>query len=528
MRKRTVAILAVIAAVASFVAANADVNYTAGSGTVIFAFTCFTTKVCPAHTPVDTAGATLVGAAGAPTANSLTTQAETLGNGTSANAARVTISSDSTGQVNTLAAAGAAVTMQNAATANGNGVTLAAAGFNTALVNVNCSVACSGGTTVNFEGTDSTGTYFSIAAIPVGSGGAVTSVTNLATNAQYWVPLAALTTIRARISSYSAGTITVTGTPVNGINAALAAIAGTVTTNGSGVTQPVSIASGQAVDGSLVTLGTKADTATCATTNSVIACLRQIDTDVQAGTGATGSAVPAISIYPGINVGGTLRGATGANPSGTIYAQQVDLASVAGTTTATGNGVSGAGTQRVNIASDNSVFTVSADTIVTPSANFTRPANTTAYAAGNLVANSTTAGSVTPMSWTAARVNAGNFYVRRFRMTLSSKSITNTSFRLHLFTVTPATITNGDGGAFNVTTANEFCTMDALVSATDPLNWEAGADVSIGYGVPGKGNECNAVAAGGTTTVFGLLEARAAYTPASGETITVIPEIHQN
>lgn len=36
--------------------ARADYNVTEGSGTVIFAFTCFTSKVCPAHVNVDNAG----------------------------------------------------------------------------------------------------------------------------------------------------------------------------------------------------------------------------------------------------------------------------------------------------------------------------------------------------------------------------------------------------------------------------------------------------------------------------------------
>lgn len=55
-----------------------------------------------------------------------------------------------------------------------------------------------------------------------------------------------------------------------------------------------------------------------------------------ASVGATGSAVPASADYEGINVAGTLRGATGVNPSGTVYAQQVDVASVGGTTFALG------------------------------------------------------------------------------------------------------------------------------------------------------------------------------------------------
>jgi hypothetical protein len=54
-----------------------------------------------------------------------------------------------------------------------------------------------------------------------------------------------------------------------------------------------------------------------------------------AAASATGSAVPASADYGGINVGGTLRGATGVNPTGTVYAQQMDIASIGGSTVAT-------------------------------------------------------------------------------------------------------------------------------------------------------------------------------------------------
>lgn len=55
-----------------------------------------------------------------------------------------------------------------------------------------------------------------------------------------------------------------------------------------------------------------------------------------ASNGLTGSAVPTSADYEGINVAGTLRGATGVNPSGSIYATQIDLASVGGTSFALG------------------------------------------------------------------------------------------------------------------------------------------------------------------------------------------------
>lgn len=58
-------------------------------------------------------------------------------------------------------------------------------------------------------------------------------------------------------------------------------------------------------------------------------------TEADFAIGATGSSVPANAAYDGINVSGNLRGWTGVNPSGSIYAGQVDLASVAGTTAVT-------------------------------------------------------------------------------------------------------------------------------------------------------------------------------------------------
>jgi hypothetical protein len=45
---------------------------------------------------------------------------------------------------------------------------------------------------------------------------------------------------------------------------------------------------------------------------------------------ATGSAVPADGCYSGLNIGGNLRGWTGVNPTGSVYAAQIDLTSMNG------------------------------------------------------------------------------------------------------------------------------------------------------------------------------------------------------
>lgn len=70
-----------------------------------------------------------------------------------------------------------------------------------------------------------------------------------------------------------------------------------------------------------------------------------------AAAGNTGAAVPAQADYTGLNVAGNLRGATAVNPTGTVYAQQMDIASIAGNVTLTGHGTA-ANALRVELPTD--------------------------------------------------------------------------------------------------------------------------------------------------------------------------------
>lgn len=158
-------------------------------------------------------------------------------------------------------------------------------------------------------------------------------------------------------------------------------------------------------------------------------------------------------------------------------------------------------------------------TLITPSNNFTRPADTTTYASGDLVANSTTAGSVVPLSWTAARVATGNFFIRRIRLTTSSTSVTLSNFRVHFYTTLP-TVTNGDNGAWLSPTSGWIGAMDVTVN-------EAFSDGAAGNGSPNIGSELGVALASGQL-IYGLIEARAAYVPTSGEVFTVILEVYQS
>jgi len=156
-----------------------------------------------------------------------------------------------------------------------------------------------------------------------------------------------------------------------------------------------------------------------------------------------------------------------------------------------------------------------------PTANFTRPADTTAYASGDLVANSTTAGSVVAMTLNVARVAAGSCILRRIKLHKSGTSTTNASFRVHFFRSAPATITNGDNGVFSVSGVADYLgAMDVTVD-------RAFTDGAVGFGVPIVGSEMSIKLSSGTS-VRALIEARGAYTPISSEIFTITVDDFQD
>lgn len=158
--------------------------------------------------------------------------------------------------------------------------------------------------------------------------------------------------------------------------------------------------------------------------------------------------------------------------------------------------------------------------IANPTANFTRPADTSIYAVGDLVANSTTAGSVTPLNLTVARAAAGSFLIRRARLFKSGTSLTNAFFRLHLYRSSP-TPTNGDNGAWLTAQSGYLGAFDLVCDRA----FSDGAHGAAGY--PLNGSEMSVKLSSGQA-VYGLLEARGAYTPVSAEVFTVELEVYQN
>lgn len=148
-------------------------------------------------------------------------------------------------------------------------------------------------------------------------------------------------------------------------------------------------------------------------------------------------------------------------------------------------------------------------------ATFTRPADTTAYASGDIVANSTTAGSVVPLQFLTATPVAGVGRVDAVRIRKSGTSTTNASFRLHIYNAAP-TIASGDNAAFSTSGLTTY------VGALDVAIDRAFTDGACGRGIPISISPI--LLTTNNTTLFGLIEARGAYTPASGETFELLLE----
>lgn len=152
----------------------------------------------------------------------------------------------------------------------------------------------------------------------------------------------------------------------------------------------------------------------------------------------------------------------------------------------------------------------------TISATFTRPNDTTPYASGDLVANSTTAGSVVPMSLTLANPAQVQTIIKRVRLMKSGTTATNGAFRVHFYGASP-TVANGDNGAWSSSkAANYFGSIDVTVIAF--------TDGCTGTGAATAGAEMQINMTAGGSVIYCLLEARGAYTPAAQEVFTLYAE----
>lgn len=153
--------------------------------------------------------------------------------------------------------------------------------------------------------------------------------------------------------------------------------------------------------------------------------------------------------------------------------------------------------------------------------SFSRPADTTQYAAGDLVANSTTAGNVVPLEFSASR-GAGRFVVLRAIIHKNAASATAANFNLHLFRSRP-TVSAGDNAAIAVTGGDWAGTVE--MNMTSGAFTGNASELSKAFAIAGYMTfDLSLLGGSGNRALFGLIEARGTYTPASGETFTITLE----
>lgn len=178
--------------------------------------------------------------------------------------------------------------------------------------------------------------------------------------------------------------------------------------------------------------------------------------------------------------------------------------------------------ERAPSASENHIGSVGGG-LVNVSAEFTRPANTTAYTAGDVVSDSTSATTLLAISG-CARVSQGSGYITGIRVIADQKSITP-RLRIHVYNASNPTVAV-DNAAMKILYADigkRIGSIDliALTTATDTANSTSSQAQALDIRVP-------FVCAAASTTLYLLIETLDAFTPANAGKFTIQLMCDQN
>lgn len=145
-------------------------------------------------------------------------------------------------------------------------------------------------------------------------------------------------------------------------------------------------------------------------------------------------------------------------------------------------------------------------------ASFVRPADTTAYAAGDAVNNSTTA--PVAMVFTNIASDGRSGYVVGGKIVTDNETVTNGSFRLYLFTASP-TMAN-DNAAYGLL-YSERASLVGYLDFTLFVESVAGTNAAVAFETVSR---LPFVSSPGFT-IYGLLVAKGAYVPTSAQNVHV-------
>ena len=178
------------------------------------------------------------------------------------------------------------------------------------------------------------------------------------------------------------------------------------------------------------------------------------------------------------------------------------------------------------VAGENHIGEVGGRTVII-SASITRPADTTAYASGDAVADSTSAPSVLTFT-NASRINQGSGVIIGAVLIDEANQTTKGDFDLLIFDTTYSA--NNDNAAFAPSDAEmETCLGTIRFSSGNFIVGNAASGASGNAICPGTltdniGFRCGS----GTSSLFGRLVARSAYTPVSAEKFMIRLRILQD
>lgn len=156
-------------------------------------------------------------------------------------------------------------------------------------------------------------------------------------------------------------------------------------------------------------------------------------------------------------------------------------------------------------------------------ATLVRPDDTTQYAAGDVVANSTSA--PTPILFTnLTRSNSGSNTIYSAMLIDNSNPTTKGEFELWLFSAAPTM--DNDNAVFTPTEA-ELATLVGIIDFPTAVVGNAAADAAGNLVYPGKsisGDDFELKIRAGTAlkTLYGVMVVRNAYTPIAEEEFTIV------
>jgi hypothetical protein len=175
-----------------------------------------------------------------------------------------------------------------------------------------------------------------------------------------------------------------------------------------------------------------------------------------------------------------------------------------------------AASRPVAVASDQPQIPVKT-TMVAPGVTFTRPADTTAYSANDVVGPAVAA----LLSFAGAfRLVAGSAYIVKAKLKTNQQANV-AQFRLHLYNAAPTVV--ADNVQFPILFADEAKHLGFI----DFPAMQTEGNLSDSAFALWTG-QISALAAAADTTIYGVLETKTAFTPASGQQFAVRLSLDQN